>query len=329
MADSTNKGQNNIVASGVASGIGPAVAGIFNNLWSAKERRRQQEYNTKQYGQEVKDNRENATIAYNRSIDYKAQMEAYKQAGINPYMVASNGVQPSMASSAHANPTQQAKFDFSQVGKSVGDIPIQIMQMKMMQSQIDKTNAETNKLNQDTSAGQFTLDLDRQFRPLERSLGLQQTNQLISNAKATESNINALTDLSKQHNLGQQIQNAISRINLMYQDKQKQLEQETMQQNNRESQSRISKNAQDIEKLKADTDKIRAEIPNIIQAFETGRINQAEMNARIDKLFEETRTIDDMRKPQIENIKRSNWNKFSIWDNIWKHGKDSNSNPHR
>ena len=136
MSDNNN---NNAQGASIASGIGSAIGGIFSNLWAAKERRRNQEWNEKMYKDQVMDNRINATTAWERETDIAYMMEQYKKAGINPYAVTGQSFNAPTAQGGSANPTTQARGDFS----FIGQIPQVMAQMQLMNSQKNNIDADT------------------------------------------------------------------------------------------------------------------------------------------------------------------------------------------
>lgn len=136
MSQQTNN--NNATASQIGMGIGGILSGIGNNLWAAKERRRSQEWQQKMLNQTTAFSREDATTAYNRDMDYSTRMNNMRAAGINPFMVAGSSYSAPVARGGGSSPGPMApgNFDF------IAQIPLQVMQMKMMQAQIDNIKAE-------------------------------------------------------------------------------------------------------------------------------------------------------------------------------------------
>lgn len=278
-------------ASQVGMGIGPIISGIFNNLWAAKERRRIQEYNIQRYNQERLDNRIDATTQYERSLDVRRQMQAYRDAGINPYMVASQGTNAPSSSSAQSHPLSPApgNFDF------IGQIPMQMMQMKLINAQIKDINASADKKIIETTGQDLQNQLTKQFGFLEKSVGLQQQQQAISNMESTQQNIEASTQLLSTQAGHEKSKALITQIQSYYEDLKQELQIEGMTLNNRESESRINLN---IKKL-AEIDAIIAQIHSVIklneQALETGKLSQWELVTKIQNIIADSKLKDELR----------------------------------
>ena len=289
--------------------MGPAAAGLIGagiqagnsalgNLWASKERRIQTAWVNRQYDKELANNRQDATTAYNRSIDYKTQMQAYKNAGINPYMVASNGVQPQMSSSSRAQAPGQAQYHgFESMGQSIAALPMMVQQLALMVSQNQKTQADTASTNVGTEQAKFNLTQDYQFKNLERSIGIQQTEQVISNLKSTKSQIDASVNLIMHDITNKQIQNKILDIQSKYTEAQMQL-------SNAKTRSEISNNLASVNEKNASISKMYQELQNLKQAYDTGKINQDKMQAETNKVIEETYTEMQTREGKVESGQR-------------------------
>nr|QJB19244.1 MAG: DNA pilot protein [Microvirus sp.] len=287
----TNNNNNNATASSVAAGIGPAVAGIFNNLWSAKERRRNQAWNEKQLANEQKFNTDSATTAYNRSIDYNTQMQAYKNAGINPYMVASNGVQPSMASSAHTNPTPQAKFDFT----SIGQIPMQIMQLKLLQAQKENIDADTVQKSTGNEQAKFNLEMDQKFKDSTNTETLQQI-------KNTNANLEKSNQLIQSQTSNQYIQNSFTSMQAKWYDTMRTLETDNMIKHNSYMSAQINQVNKLIQKLTSDIELNQSNTQNNqdYHQFKYQRSRQTEQSIQ-NQIIQIDKTLQE-----IQNMKKNN-----------------------
>lgn len=288
--------QQTATASQVGMGIGGVLSGIGNNLWSAKERRRIQEYNIQRYNQERLDNRIDATTQYQRSLDVKAQMQAYKDAGINPYMVASQGTQAPASSSAQSHSLNPApgNFDF------IGQIPMQMMQMKLINAQIKDLNSSADKKQSETQGQELTNQLTKQFGFLEKSLGVQQQQQTITNMQSTQRNIDASTELLGAQTGYEQVKTQIATIQKMYENAKQQLQMEGMTWNNRESQSRIKYNTKKIAELDAIMQKLASEIELNKEAIQTGNLNQHNLYLMGQKIIQETNLSEEYETTERE-----------------------------
>lgn len=291
-----NQNSSMSIASQVGMGIGPIISGIFNNLWASKERRRIQEYNIERYNQERLDNRTDATTQYERSLDVRRQMQAFKEAGINPYMVASQGTNAPATSSAQSHSLSPApgNFDF------IGQIPMQMMQMKLINAQIKDINASAQKKETETTGQDLQNKLTKQFGFLEKSVGIQQQQQTITNMESTQKNIDASTQLLGAQTGYESVKTQIAVIQKMYEDAKQQLQLEGMTWNNRESQSRINYSLKQIQQLDAIMSKIASEIELNKEAIETGNLNQHNLYLQGQKIIQETNLSEEYEKTERE-----------------------------
>ena len=304
--NSNTGGQNG--AAGVAAGIGPVIAGIFNNLWSAKERRRSEEYNSKQLGIEQNFAREQANTQWQRANDYKYQMQQYKDAGINPYMVASKGVQPTMGASPSGNLPQQARFNFD----SIGQIGQNLAQLALINSQTKNNEADANLKNITADQTAFNLSIDNKYKDKVSVATLE-------NLKQTNSNLQETNQLLQGQQTGQQLSNAIQQVNAKFAEKQAQLDMEGKDLRNSQTKVQTRYIEQSISNLKTASDQIKSVIALNKQALQTGQLTQAQLAVSILKIMAENGLIDEKtitekqsRQPNINNTKRSNWNFMSL-----------------
>jgi hypothetical protein len=289
--------------------MGPAAAALvgagiqggssaLGNLWASKERRIQTAWVNRQYEKELANNRQDATTAYNRQLDYKAQMDAYRKAGINPYMVASNGVQPQMSSSSKAQAPQQAQYHgFESMGQTIAALPMMVQQLALMVSQNQKTQADTANTNVKTQQETFNLTQDYQFKNLERLIGIDQTQQVISNLKSTKNQIDASVNLISKDITNKEIQNKILDIQSNYTEAQMQL-------SNAKTRSEINNNLASVNEKNASVNKMFQELQNLKQAYETGKITQDKLQAETNKVVEETYTEMQTREGKVDKGQR-------------------------
>lgn len=99
----------------------------------------------------------NMQNAYN---DPLAQMQRLKNANLNPHLVYGNGADAQSTSPVRQTQSHQPSYETPKVG-DVGSVLMNAMQMKQIQSNIARTDAETNAINEKTTAQQFQNQLNQ------------------------------------------------------------------------------------------------------------------------------------------------------------------------
>lgn len=255
MAEQTQQSSNSATASQVGLGIGGILSGIGNNLWAAKERKRAQDWQSHMLNQSTAFSRQDAYTAYQRDLDYSSRMDAMRKAGINPFMVAGQSYSAPVAKGggASSGPMAPGNFDF------IGQIPMQMMQMKMMQAQIDNIKAEeANKIAN---------------LPI-----LQQTRV----------NLEASFDLIKNDTKGSELKNLLLSIQGMFEKAQQSASLTSLEENNRLTrQTRLNairsgkKIDADIKSIAALTELTKAQIQLRLQDLQTGKLTQQKLREEI------------------------------------------------
>lgn len=231
MADNNNNAQG----ASIASGIGAAIGGIFSNLWSAKERRRNQEWNEKMYKDQVMDNRINATTAWNRETDIAYMMQQYKNAGINPYAVTGQSFNAPTAQGGSANPTAQARGDFS----FIGQIPQVMAQMQLMNSQKNNIDADTTLKDTANEQNSFNLSVDKKYKDVLTSTSIENLKQTNSNLQKSAELITAQTATEANKNESEKLKNVFQSITNKFAEVQQIIDVESKTINNRLSSKHI------------------------------------------------------------------------------------------
>ena len=253
--------------------------------------------NNKMYDRETFNNRLNADLSYKRSLDYKAQMAAYKDAGINPYMVMDKSYTAPVAQSAQYKPRHNTDLS------GISAIPMAILQAQLINAQKNNVNANTENTQANTATTQFNLSVDQKYKHLDRELGQDIATQTRENLKQTNTNLQTTNDLLNKQIVGQETTNSIQAITLKFAEVQKKLEVAT-------SKEEINNLRLQASQLQAATDQIRSFIKLNEQNLITGQMTQAQLATSILKIIEETQTIKESRKPTINATERSNVGQF-------------------
>ena len=303
MADNNNNAQG----ASIASGIGSAIGGIFSNLWAAKERRRNQEWNEKMYRDQVMDNRINATTAWNRETDIAYMMNQYKNAGINPYAVTGQSFNAPTAQGGSANPTPQAKGDFS----FIGQIPQIMAQMQLLNSQRDNVNADTNLKQTANEQNSFNLSVDKKYKSVLTDTTIENLKQTNSNLQKSAQLIQAQTVTEGNKNQAEILKNIFQSITNRFAETQQQLDIDTKRINNRLSKKSIEHLEAQISNLSAVSQKVYSDI----------NLNKANIGATLMGVYktlkeagltsEKEITERELREDTKRNIQRSNMSIFS------------------
>lgn len=85
--------------------------------------------------------------AYN---DPSAQMQRLRDAGLNPNLVYGSGADATTSSAPRSSQSHQPKYETPKL--DLGSVAMQAMQMKQLQANISRTEAETNRIDADTQA---------------------------------------------------------------------------------------------------------------------------------------------------------------------------------
>nr|QJB19544.1 MAG: DNA pilot protein [Microvirus sp.] len=263
--------------------------------------------NNKMYDRETFNNRLNADLAYKRSLDYQSQMAAYKDAGINPYMVMDKSYTAPVAQSAQYKPRHNTDLS------GISAIPMAILQAQLIQAQTRNVSANTDNTAKNTEVTDFNLSVDKKYANLERELGIENATQTRENLKQTNQNLLSTKNLLDQQIVGQKTTNTITAINAKFAEVQKNLEVAT-------SKQQLENLKMQASNLAAATKQINSLISINQQALITGKITQDQLNAQIQKILAETNTINQIRQPEVDAKERSN---MGILGGFKKVGEDA------
>lgn len=141
----------------IAGGVS-AITGVGNSIAQGKMNKRAERFNREMYAQQRQDSLSdwNMQNSYN---DPSAQMQRLKQAGLNPNLVYGNGATTESATPRGAT-VSQPNFKAPQLNMDVGSVAMQAMQMKQIQSNIARTDAETASIQEKTASTQFENSLN-------------------------------------------------------------------------------------------------------------------------------------------------------------------------
>lgn len=148
------------LAVGLAAGAGLLGQGL-NAYTTGRMNKRAERFSREMYAQQRQDALSdwNMQNAYN---DPSAQMARLKAAGLNPNLVYGNGAAAQVAQSApRSSQSHQPRFQAPQF--DLGGVAFQALQAKQLQSNISRTDAETDAIRQRTAVGQFELEAMRQI----------------------------------------------------------------------------------------------------------------------------------------------------------------------
>lgn len=269
-----------------------------------------QNFSQWQYQQSLQDNRYNSDIAFARSRDFKGLMQAYREAGINPYMVAGSDSYSTPAQGGTQNTPKTDVSNYAAIGETLGQLPTRIAQLQLINSQRSNIDSQTQGQN-----------IENENAPLKNYLGNQQAEAIIANTKqttqnleATHANIEALTANEKTKGIALEYQNIIAQIESAQYEEMRTLQREQISTQNSKSRQEIKESKARIENLKIMSQKLQLEINLNAQALMTGVITQEEARQRVFKLMaefelttEKIETERTMRGPQKDATERSNF----------------------
>lgn len=140
--------------------VGSVLGSFFNANQQEKQNRRSENFSREMYGRQRADALSdwNMQNAYN---DPAAQMQRLKDADLNPNLVYGNGADAGAPAPMRQSQSQQPNFKAPQV--DAGGIVQNAMMMKQIQSNIAKTDAETEAIKATTTGTQFKNDLNQKI----------------------------------------------------------------------------------------------------------------------------------------------------------------------
>lgn len=308
---------------GITLGMGTAIAGLAGALGqggqavaTGKMNKKNRAWSEAMYREQRDDNRINAETAFQRSIDFKAQMQAYKDAGINPYAVAGNQTSAPQASSSSASTPHTETPNIGAIGNAIGAIPQTILQQKLINAQ--KTNIEANTAN--TEANTEGKIIDNMYAPMRNALGNEQTAATIANIKETSNNLRAsneniqqLTANAKTAQIGMELANITASLEQSFLSTRRQLEQEQLTIQNSKSKQEIQNLRALLQNYQTATKLIETQIALNAQALQNGTLTPELMRANINNILaqnglttEKTLTERKSRDANIRSTNRSN-----------------------
>lgn len=144
------------VIAGGASLLGQA----FNAFTQHKTNKRQERFTREMYAKQRADSLSdwNMQNAYN---DPSAQMSRLQNAGLNPHLVYGNGADAQSQGAPKPVSSHSANFKAPQM--DLGSVVSNALATKQLQSNIARTDAETDAIKQKTALGQFELTAKQQI----------------------------------------------------------------------------------------------------------------------------------------------------------------------
>lgn len=271
----------NWAAAGQMASAGTGIVAPLLNIRANKmQQERANSYNQGMYERERSDNRADADKQWARELDIKAQMDALKQGGINPYAIMGQSYTSPSSASNSAKPFEKADVNVpDNFGQSIAQIPIIMAQQQLIQAQTRNIEADTAKKTTETSfiAPQAETHMTQ----------LQEQTALIKQQQTTEQGKQAAIELE---NLGKQISNR-------YTAALSEMELESKTQQNRESQQRIQQSKREMQQLDILAKKLQAETEKLNNDIKIGNLSGEEIKAR-------TNAINAKLEAEIKEIER-------------------------
>lgn len=172
---------------GIVSQLGAPISAIGSVVGQAMSNRSQEKQNARAeaFSREMYDKQRNDALtdwnmqnAYN---DPSAQMSRLQNANLNPHLVYGNGADAQMGAPVRQSQAQTPSFKASQY--DFGSVVQNALASQQMQANIAKTQAETERINQDSMYKKFENDirdaigLDKYRAVQSDKLDLQETSQ--------------------------------------------------------------------------------------------------------------------------------------------------------
>jgi hypothetical protein len=295
-------------ASGVAAGIGglTSIGGItLQNRYNKRENKRQREWAENQFHQDWRYKQQATDLAYQRDNDWQYKMSQWNKAGLNPYAMLENTFQAPVSTSGSSTPSVNPQYTDIQGG--IQNAVSSMMQLKLMDADIRQKQAQTKLTEADTEGK----TIDNQFKPLEKYIGVENTQaitqntiQATDNLKSSKALIEQSTLTEKGKTIGQNLQNSITQIESMYTEAKNRLITKGMEMANKKTAVDIQVQSKQLRVMETSIEKMKAEI-------ESAKGNQDLMRATIDKTRNEIQRENVMRQTDKQATERSNISMFS------------------
>lgn len=289
-----------------------AIGGIANlggiamqNRYNKRENKRQREWADNQFRSDWIYKQNATDLAYQRDNDWQFKMSQWNKAGLNPYAMLENTFQAPVSTSGSSTPSVNPQYTDFQGG--IQNAVSSVMQYKMMDADIRQKQAQT-KLTEADIEGKT---IDNQFKPLEKYIGVENTQAITQNTIQATDNLKSSKSLIEQSILtekakttGQNLQNSITQIESMYSEAKNRLITTGMELNNKKTAVDIQVQSKQLRVMETSIEKMKAEI-------ESAKGNQDLMRATIDKTRNDIQRENQMRETDKQATERSNVSMFS------------------
>lgn len=236
---------------GIMGGIFSSLNGIFGNLWSSKERRRSQEYNTTMFNMGTHANELAQQKAWERSNDYTYQMEQLKKAGINPYAIMGMSKEAQGSHAGQSGLPSQAPYHSIDPG---------IIPILTAMAQVKNINADTTLKETVNDQSKLNLAIDQKYKGIISEI-------TIGNMKETQNQLNRTVELIEAQAANERrrgvtlgYESEYARIRNKYQEAMAILDQELLTNQNSESKRRIELVGVQMSHLRKSIDKLQSDI---------------------------------------------------------------------
>jgi hypothetical protein len=293
---------------GIAAGIGgiTSILGtVLQNRYNKRENRKNRQWADNQFRSDWIYKQNATDLAYQRDNDWQYKMSQWNKAGLNPYAMLENTFQAPVSTSGSSTPSVNPQYTDIQGG--IQNAVSSVMQYKMMDADIRQKQAQT-KLTEADAQGKT---IDNQFKPLEKYIGIENTQaitqntiQATDNLKSTKSLVEQSTLTEKGKTIGQNLQNSITQIESMYTEAKNRLITTGMELTNKKTAVDIQVQSKQLRVMETSIEKMKADI-------ESAKGNQDLMKASIDKTRNEIQRENVMRQADKQATERSNVSMFS------------------
>ena len=237
-----------LAAAALAGGIQGATGGL-SNLWAAKENRKREKYQQRLWQDEWQMKISERDLNWQRENDWEYKMAQMAKAGINPYMALGGVGQPSTSSTSGTSPQQPDRINPPGFDIMAQAVPL-MLDGFLKKTQGENIQADTAKKKAETD-GQ---NIENQWLPAEKSLGIENTQALIANNKKTNEQIIQSIELLKQQTADkeqdvarQKLSNTILEIQSRYEESRQKLINESYTINNQKSRKEIDKITKELQ----------------------------------------------------------------------------------
>jgi len=299
-------------ASAASSGIAAGIAGLtsiggitLQNRYNKRENKRQREWAENQFHQDWRYKQQATDLAYQRDNDWQYKMSQWNKAGLNPYAMLENTFQAPVSTSGSSTPSVNPQYTDIQGG--IQNALSSVMNYKMMDADIRQKIALAKLYDADAQGK----TIDNQFKPLEKYIGVENTQAITQNTIQATDNLKSTKALVEQSLLtekakttGQNLQNSITQIESMYTEAKNRLITKGMELNNKKTLVDIQVQSKQLRVMETSIEKMKADI-------ESAKGNQDLMRATIQKTLNDIERENVMRQTDKQATERSNVSMFS------------------